>query len=71
MAQVEFTAIFLRLFRRHRVEAVPLGGETREGTEKRLDALMRESVSILTLQMQGVYDAEEGKGTKLKLVKRR
>jgi len=91
MAQVEFTAIFLTLFRRHRIEVVPLkvdddddddsggdgssststgGGprqrrqreETRAEVDARLDALMRDSISVLTLQMVGVYDVEEGKG---------
>ena len=81
MAQVEFTAIFLTLFRRHRIEVVPLkvrdgvdggdGGlreETREEVNARLDALMRDSISVLTLQMVGVYGVEVdgvggGKGT--------
>lgn len=82
MAQVEFVAIFLTLLRRHRIEVVPLrikdgvdgGGngwreETREEVNARLDALMRDSISILTLQMVGVYDVGgedgsvgEGKG---------
>ena len=75
MAQVEFTAIFLTLFRRHRIEVVPLrvrdgvdggdGGlreETREEVNARLDALMRDSISVLTLQMVGVYDVGAGDG---------
>ena len=73
MAQVEFTAIFLTLFRRHRIEVVPMKDgngreETREEVNSRLDALMRDSISVLTLQMVGVYDVEVdgvggGKGT--------
>lgn len=78
MAQVEFTAIFLRLFQTHRVEAVPLvkedgAVETTEEVETRLDARMKNSVSILTLQMNDVYDVAEGdeRGLKLRLVQRR
>lgn len=78
MSQVEFTAIFLRLFQAHRIEAVPLVKgdgemETREEVEKRLDGRMRNSISMLTLQMNDVYDLAEGdeRGLKLRLVKRR
>jgi len=66
MAQVEFTAIFLTLFRRHRIEVVPLTVDGKEETaaqvNARLDALMKDSISVLTLQMKGVYDVSEGKG---------
>jgi cytochrome P450 len=78
MAQVEFTAIFLQLFHKHRIEAVPLKAasgslETKAELESRLDARMRDSISILTLQMNDVYDVKESqdKGLKLKLSKRR
>jgi hypothetical protein len=91
MAQVEFTAIFLTLFRRHRIEVVPLrvrdgvdggGGlrdETRDEVDARLDALMRDSISVLTLQMVGVYDVgtgddergEGGKGLPVRFSRRR
>lgn len=78
MAQVEFAAIFLRLFQAHRVEAVPLVKETGEveTTEelgRRLDGRMKNSVSLLTLQMNDVYDVAEGdeRGLKLRLVQRR
>jgi cytochrome P450 len=77
MAQVEFTAIFLKLFHKHRIEAVPLNTatgelETRTEVESRLDARMRDSISMLTLQMNDIYDVEEGKdkGLKLRLSKR-
>jgi hypothetical protein len=77
MAQVEFTAIFLKLFHRHRIEVVPLKTatgdlETRTEVESRLDARMRDSISLLTLQMNGIYDVEGGKdkGLKLRLSKR-
>jgi len=78
MAQVEFAAIFLQLFQKHRIEAVPLKTasgdvETRAQVESRLDARMRDSIAILTLQMNDVYDVEESqeKGLRLRLSKRR
>ncbi|KAK6417606.1 hypothetical protein LTR95_017306 [Oleoguttula sp. CCFEE 5521] len=81
MAQVEFTAIFLGLFRRHRIEAVPLQIDGNEETlperNARLDAIMKDSVSLLTLQMQGVYHAADasggatGKGVNVRISKRR
>lgn len=72
MAQVEFTAVILSLLRRHRVEAVVLESESRQQMEARLDAQMRKSISILTLQMDGVYDVgdDEQKGLKLRLKRR-
>jgi cytochrome P450 len=72
MAQVEFAAIFLKLFQKNRIEAVAEKGETREQMEKRLDARMKDSISILTLQMNGVYDVGDGEkgGLKLRLSKR-
>jgi cytochrome P450 len=79
MAQVEFTAIFLTLFRRHRIEAVPLEidgcMETSTELNARLNTLMSDSISMLTLMMQGVYDVgkEEipNKGLKIRFSKRR
>lgn len=78
MAQVEFAAIFLRLFQAHRVEAVPLvkdtgAAETTEELERRLDGRMKNSISLLTLQMNDVYDVAEGdeRGLKVRLVQRR
>lgn len=76
MAQVEFTAIFLTLFRRHRIEVVPLVVDGQEEPaaqlNARLDALMKDSISILTLQMQGVYDAEgDDKGLRVRFSKRK
>ena len=78
MAQVEFTAIFLKLFHKHKIEAVPLatvsgGLETRVQIENRLDVRMKDSISILTLQMNDVYDVEDGqnKGLKLRLSERK
>ncbi len=77
MAQVEFAAIFLQLFNEHRIEAVPLKAasgdlETRAQVESRLDATMKDSISILTLQMNDVYDVKDNqdKGLKLTLSKR-
>ncbi|CAJ2509377.1 Uu.00g144030.m01.CDS01 [Anthostomella pinea] len=72
MAQVEFTAVILILLRRSRAEAVPLPGEDTAQVKHRLDARMKNSVSILTLQMDGVYDAtSEDKGLKLRLARRK
>ncbi|KAH8662818.1 cytochrome P450 [Tricladium varicosporioides] len=77
MALVEFSAIFLKLFHNHRIEAVPsktTSGalETKAQLESRLDATMRDSISVLTLQMNGVYDVRDSqdKGLKLRLSKR-
>jgi cytochrome P450 len=77
MAQVEFVAIFLTLFRRHAIEVVPLvDGEGREESEGewkgRLDGLMRDSISVLTLQMKGVYDVGDGgEGLRVRVSRRR
>ncbi|KAK5120799.1 hypothetical protein LTR85_005866 [Meristemomyces frigidus] len=71
MAQVEFTAVILALLRRNRIEAVPLSGETTQQVDSRLDALMKNSISILTLQMEGVYDVADDKGLRLRLCKRK
>jgi hypothetical protein len=53
--------------------------ETREEVNARLDALMRDSISVLTLQMVGVYDVgtgddergEGGKGLPVRFSRRR
>lgn len=73
MAQVEFIAVFATLLRHHRIDVVPLNGEARIETDARLDARMRNSISILTLQMENVYDIPRGsdKGLMLRLSKRR
>ncbi|KAH9842162.1 Cytochrome-P450 monooxygenase-like protein [Teratosphaeria destructans] len=70
MAQVEFCAVVLALLREHRVEAVPKAGESRRDVEARLDAAIKDSASVPTLQMDGVYDAEAGAGIPLRLRKR-
>jgi cytochrome P450 len=80
MAQVEFTSILLTLFRRHFIEAVPLtreGGRVESAAEiaTRLDEKIRDSMSIMTLQMKDVYDVtdadgDRGKGVKLRIRKR-
>ncbi|KYG41897.1 hypothetical protein M433DRAFT_7589 [Acidomyces richmondensis BFW] len=71
MAQVEFTAVMLTLLKRHRVEASPLDGESEDDVNERLDAQMRKSVSVLTLEMDGIYDATEDNGLRLRWKKRR
>ena len=72
MAQVEFVAIFLTLLRRHKIEAVALKGEDRAEVDARLDRRMKESVSILTLQMDNIYGVSDSadKGLMLKVSKR-
>jgi cytochrome P450 len=75
MAQVEFTTIFLRLLSVCRIEAEPLDisfdgamrKESREEIDGRLDAQIRNSISLLTLQMNGVYNVDDAKGEGLKL----
>ncbi len=76
MAQVEFTSIFLMLFRRHCIEAVALQKadgvlEGRSEVEERLEKSMEDSIAILTLQMQNVYNQKEGEGIKLRVARRK
>ena len=73
MAQVEFAGIFLTLLRRHKISAVALAHESREDVEERLDGRMRDSMSILTLQMNNVYDVagSKDKGLMLRLSRRK
>ena len=72
MAQVEFVAVFLILLRQHRIDAVSLDGETKEQTNRELDSRTRDSLSILTLQMNHIYDVPAGsdKGLRLRLSRR-
>lgn len=72
MAQVEFVAIFLKLLQHHRIDAVLLDGETRADVDNRLDMRMKNSISILTLQMEDVYDVSDtsDKGLTLRLCRR-
>ena len=80
MAQVEFTAIFLRILASCRIEAEVLDvaengttrKETRHELDARLDQHMRQSTALLALQMDGVYnvDPSKGGGLKLKLTRR-
>lgn len=72
MAQVEFTAVILTVLRHSRIEAVSLKGEGRTQTEDRLDNVMKKSISVLTTQMDGVYDITSADtGLNLRLVKRK
>ncbi|KAK0305678.1 hypothetical protein LTR82_016686 [Friedmanniomyces endolithicus] len=73
MAKVEFSAVLLTLLRRSRLEAVALEGEARADTDRRLEARLRDSMSVLTLQMNGIYDVGErgGQGLALRVVRRR
>ena len=69
-AQVEFVTVFLTILQEHKISAVALDNETRGDVEKRLERRMRDSVSVLTLQMNGVYDVSDSKGLPLKLTRR-
>lgn len=72
MAQVEYTAIFLKLFKKYRIQAVGRKGESREDVEKRLEFKMSDAGPVLVLQMKGVYDVGEGEdeGLRLRLCRR-
>ena len=72
MAQVEFCAFIAVLLRHHHIDAVPLNGETRAQVESRLDVRMANSISILTLQMEDVYDVPQNsnKGLMLRVSRR-
>lgn len=73
MAQVEIVAIFLTLLRNHKFEPSLLPGESLDDANERLEKRMRDSISILTVQMRDIYDVEESSeaGLKLKIIKRR
>ena len=68
-AQVEFVTVFLTILREHKISAVALENETRGDVERRLETRMKDSMSVLTLQMNGVYDSDS-KGIMLRLSKR-
>lgn len=71
MAQVEFTAIFLKLFSKYRIEAVPRKSESREDVEKRLEEKLHDAAPVLVLQMKGIFDVGEGdQGVRLRLSRR-
>lgn len=87
MAQVEFVATFLTLFRTHRIAPVPLqlplpgqpGLGTREETpdevKLRMAEKIKDSLAILTLQINGIYDAakpgNEANGINLRISRRK
>ena len=72
MAQVEFTSVMLTLLRQCRLEPAPLASENVKQTNERLEARMRDSISVLTLQMNDVYDVKDDRGgLPLRLVRRR
>ncbi|EMC93909.1 hypothetical protein BAUCODRAFT_75410 [Baudoinia panamericana UAMH 10762] len=71
MARVEFVTVMLMLLRRNRIQAVCLDGEDEKQAQLRLESRMRKSQSILTLQMEGIYDVKDATdGLSLRLVKR-
>ncbi|KAK5166540.1 uncharacterized protein LTR77_008083 [Saxophila tyrrhenica] len=72
MGQVEFVAVFLTILRTHRIDAVALGEESKQVMNKRLDARMEKSHSLLTLQMEDIYDVKgEDDGLKLRISRRK
>lgn len=79
MAQVEFTSIFLTLFRNHRIAGVPVkqGSEGKLETpaqmNERYERLMNDSSPIMTLQMSGIYDipADSDKGVPINVSRRK
>jgi hypothetical protein len=56
MAQVEFLAVMLTLFRKARVSPVTEGAETMEMARERLKGLMKDSQPRITLQMNRPKD---------------
>jgi hypothetical protein len=56
MAQVEFLAVMLTLFRKARVSPVTGGAETMETARERLKGLMKDSQPRITLQMNRPKD---------------
>jgi cytochrome P450 len=51
-SQVEFVAVFATLFRSARCEALRQEGETEDLARARLEGIMKESISKLTLQVK-------------------
>lgn len=72
MAQVEFTAIFLKLFRKFRIEAVQRKAESRAELERRLEGKLKDAAPVLVLQMKGIFDVgEDGEeGVRLRMIVR-
>lgn len=56
MAQVEFVAVMVTIFRSHKVSAVPRDGETMEMAREKLKGVMADSQPIVTLQMNRPQD---------------
>jgi cytochrome P450 len=72
MAQVEFTAVILRLLRRHRVEVTPLEGEGQHDIKERLDARLQDSDTTSgVLLMNGVCNPKENEGLYMRVSQRR
>ncbi|KAJ5473553.1 Cytochrome P450 [Penicillium sp. IBT 31633x] len=71
MGQVEFAAVILKLLQRHRLDAVPLAGESLGDVERRLDRLMSGSVPKMTLIMDEIYDADKTGGVPMQLTRRK
>jgi hypothetical protein len=56
MSQVEFVAVFATIFSRWKVEVVLREGESMEQGRKRVEEVMEDSQSRLTLQMNRPRD---------------
>lgn len=72
MAQVEYTAIFLKLFKKYKIHAVARENESREDVERRLEHKLTEAGPVLVLQMKGIFDVGDGEneGLRLRLCRR-
>lgn len=56
MAQVEFVAVMMTIFRFHKVRPVPRDGETMEMAREKLKGVMADSQPLITLQMKRPRD---------------
>ena len=58
LAQVEFVAVMVALFRKHRVQPVLMEGESMDAGKERLRAIVNDSgISAVTMQMRRPRDA--------------
>jgi hypothetical protein len=69
--QIEFAAVLLKLLQRYRIDAVPLIGKGLRDVEQRLDKMLNNSISKMTLILDGIYDAGKNEGVRMRLSRRR